>query len=69
VGAAALVAGLAATGTGMLIGTLVRTSDQAAIFGSALVVIASALGGVMVPPFMMPAPLRAVSAFSPSTGA
>ena len=65
VGCAAVVAGLAATGTGMLIGTLVRTSDQAAIFGSALVVIASALGGIMVPPFMMPGPLRALSAFSP----
>ena len=65
VACAALVAGLAATGSGMLIGTLVRTTDQAAIFGSALVVIASALGGVMVPPFMMPGPLRAVSAFSP----
>jgi ABC-2 type transport system permease protein len=65
VASAAVVAGLAATGSGMLIGTLVRTTDQAAIFGSALVVIASALGGVMVPPFMMPGPLRLVSAFSP----
>jgi ABC-2 type transport system permease protein len=65
VAVAAIVAGLAATGSGMLIGTLVRTADQAAIFGSALVVIASALGGVMVPPFMMPGPLRAVSVFSP----
>jgi ABC-2 type transport system permease protein len=65
IGCAAVIAGLAATGSGMLIGTLVRTADQAAIFGSALVVIASALGGVMVPPFMMPAPLRAISVFSP----
>jgi ABC-2 type transport system permease protein len=63
--AAALSSALAATGFGIMTGTLARTHDQAAVFGSTFVVIAGALGGIMVPTFLMPAGMRAISAWSP----
>ena len=63
--AAAISAALAATGFGILLGTVARTHDQAAMLGATLTVIASALGGIMVPVSLMPAALRTVSQFSP----
>ncbi len=57
--------GLAATGLGLVISVFARSNEQAAMFGATIVVIASALGGIMVPTFLMPAALQQVSAFSP----
>lgn len=72
VGGAAPAAGLvlvaaaaAATGFGVLLGTAARTYQQASMFGATAVVLAAALGGVMVPVFAMPAAMRALSRFSP----
>lgn len=56
---------LAACGYGMLVGVLARSFDQAAIFGSVSVVIAAALGGVMVPVYMMPQVMQTISVLSP----
>lgn len=67
-GAIALVvtsAALAAAGYGVLVGTLARTYEQASMFGAVSVVIAAALGGVMVPVYVMPELMRDISAFSP----
>lgn len=67
-GAAAVVvlaAALAATGYGLLLGCLARTYEQAAMFGSISVVVASAMGGVMVPVYAMPEMMRRISALSP----
>ena len=50
----ALASALAATGFGILFGTVFRTQDQAANFGAVTVVIAAAVGGIMVPVFVMP---------------
>lgn len=58
-------AALAATGYGLLVGALARTYEQASMFGSVSVVIAAALGGVMVPSYAMPPAMQAVSRFSP----
>lgn len=61
----AFCAALAATGYGLLIGTLARSYDQASMFGAVSVVIAAALGGVMVPVYVMPKGMQLISQISP----
>jgi ABC-2 type transport system permease protein len=61
----AFAAALAAIGYGIAVGTIARTHQQAAIFGSISVVILAAVGGIWVPVFMMPPFFRAFSAASP----
>lgn len=61
----AVSAGLAATGYGILIGTIFKTHQQASTFGAVSVVILAALGGIWVPVFVMPEYLRMMSEFSP----
>lgn len=61
----AFAAALAAIGYGIAIGTIARTHQQAAIFGSISVVILAAVGGIWVPIFMMPPFFRVFSAASP----
>ena len=60
-----LSATLAATGYGVALGTIARTYEQASMFGPISVVIAAALGGIMVPVFAMPKIMQSISAFSP----
>ena len=61
----ALCAILAATGYGTLLGVVARTYEQAAMFGSISVVVAAALGGVMVPVYAMPKLMQLISVVSP----
>jgi ABC-2 type transport system permease protein len=61
----AVSAALAAIGYGITVGTLARTHQQAAIFGSISVVILAAVGGIWVPIFMMPPFFRWFSGASP----
>ena len=61
----ALFSGLAAIGLGLLLGTIAKTQEQAAPFGSTLVVILAALGGVWVPVFVMPKFMQLLSKISP----
>jgi ABC-2 type transport system permease protein len=61
----AFAAALAAIGYGIAVGTIARTHQQAAIFGSISVVILAAVGGIWVPIFMMPPFFRSFSAASP----
>ena len=56
---------LAASGYGIVIGTIATSQEQSSIFGSISVVILAALGGVWVPTFMMPEFMLAVSKMSP----
>ncbi len=58
-------AALAASGYGILLGTIARTYEQASMFGAVSVVIAAALGGIMVPVFVMPRIMQVISEFSP----
>jgi ABC-2 type transport system permease protein len=55
----------AATGFGVMVGTLAGTEHQSAIMGSLSILLLSALGGIWVPPYIMPQVMRAISAFSP----
>ncbi|MBA4417540.1 MAG: ABC transporter permease [Syntrophus sp. (in: bacteria)] len=61
----ALSAALAASGYGILLGTIARTHEQVSAFGAVSVVIAAALGGIMVPAYVMPKVMQAIGAFSP----
>lgn len=63
--AVALSAGLAATGFGLLIGTIANSQDQAALFGAISVVILAAIGGVWIPTFVMPGVMKTISGISP----
>ncbi|MBP6872040.1 MAG: ABC transporter permease [Bacteroidales bacterium] len=61
----ALTTTLAATGYSVLVGTIARTHDQAAVFGMVSVIILAAIGGIWVPVFMMPNLMQAASQVSP----
>ena len=61
----ALAVALAATGYGVMIGTIATTHDQAASFGSVSVIILAALGGIWVPVFVMPQMMQKISVLSP----
>jgi ABC-2 type transport system permease protein len=61
----AVSAALAACGYGILVGVLARSYDQASTFGAVSVVIAAAMGGVMVPVYVMPRVMQELSVVSP----
>jgi len=56
---------LAATGYSVLVGTVARTHDQAAVFGMVSVIILAAIGGIWVPVFMMHDLMQKASIISP----
>ncbi len=55
----------AATGYGVMVGTLSATEHQAAIMGSLSILLLSALGGIWVPSYVMPEVMRNISSYSP----
>lgn len=61
----AISTALAATGFGVMVGTLADTEQQAAVMGSLSVLLLSALGGLWVPAYIMPSLMRHIAAFSP----
>ena len=65
VAAIALAAALAATGYGIMVGTLAKSYEQASMFGAVSVVIAAALGGIMIPVYVMPRYMQDISCISP----
>ena len=58
-------AALAAIGYGLLLGAAARSYEQASMFGAVSVVMAAALGGIMVPVYVMPSWMQPVSRLSP----
>ncbi len=63
--AVALSASCAAIGFGVLIGAGARSFQQASVAGPLAIVTASALGGIMVPIFIMPRIMQRISLASP----
>jgi len=61
----AFSSGLAATGFGLLVGTIATSHDQASLFGAVFVIILAAIGGVWVPTFVMPEVMKNISVISP----
>ncbi len=60
-----LAISLAATGLGLLIAALAKTAEQIGGLGSLLVVTMAALGGVMVPRYIMPDFMQTVGLITP----
>lgn len=56
---------IAALGYGILIAVVARTTDQAATLGGVGNILLAALGGVMVPRFVMPETMQHIAGFSP----
>jgi len=56
---------LAAAAFGILLGVVTRTYEQASMIAAISVVVAAAIGGVMVPVFAMPRLMRTISQISP----
>lgn len=63
--AVTLVAAFAATGFGALVASVSRTIEQASALGATAVVVMAVLGGIMIPVFIMPRPMRAAALASP----
>jgi ABC-2 type transport system permease protein len=61
----ALAAALAAAGYGIMVGTLSRSYEQASMAGAVSVVLAAAVGGIMVPVYAMPRFMQRASVVSP----
>lgn len=55
----------AAVGLGLALASLMRTSGQALAIGPLVNVLMAAAGGIMVPTFIMPAPMQALAHASP----
>lgn len=62
---AAISCAFAAIGFGLMVGTMSSSQSQAGMFGSFMVVILAILGGIFLPVYMMPEPLRYLSMISP----
>ena len=60
-----LAASLTATGLGLLIAALAKTAEQISGLGTLLAVTMAALGGVMVPRYVMPDFMRTIGLISP----
>jgi ABC-2 type transport system permease protein len=61
----ALCTSFAATGFGVLVGTLASSEQQGAILGSLSILLLSAIGGILVPTYVMPELMRNISVISP----
>ena len=64
-----LATAAAATGLGLLIASLARTQEQAGSLGTVLAIVLSALGGMMVPVYVMPAFMQKLSLAIPHSWA
>ena len=60
-----LLAGLAACAFGIVLGVICSSYEQASTLGATSVVVAAAVGGVMVPVYAMPPIMQSISIISP----
>ena len=56
---------VAAANYGMMLGQLAGSYEQALVIGPTTIVIAAALGGIIVPVYLMPGPMQLISNLSP----
>jgi ABC-2 type transport system permease protein len=63
--AVAAATSLAAIGWGLLVAVCARTPEQATVIGGVGNILAAALGGIMVPRFLMPPTMQTVAELSP----
>jgi ABC-2 type transport system permease protein len=63
--AMAVVVSFAAVSWALLVASIVRTTEQATVVGGVGNILMGAIGGIMVPRFVMPAEMRALTNLSP----
>ena len=63
--AVVFVSSMAAVSYALLIGSVARTQEQANGFGAISIIIFGAIGGILVPTFVMPGFMQTISNFSP----
>lgn len=56
---------LAALGYGLLVSVVARTTEHAVVLGGGGIIIMAALGGIMVPTYVMPEVMQTIAEFSP----
>lgn len=56
---------LAALGYGLLISVIANTTEQAVVLGGGGIIIMAAIGGIMVPTYVMPEIMQFIASFSP----
>lgn len=56
---------LAALGYGLLVSVLARTTEHAVVLGGGGIIIMAAIGGIMVPVYVMPEIMQTIAQFSP----
>ncbi|PJG84341.1 ABC transporter permease [Conservatibacter flavescens] len=56
---------LAALGYGLLVSVVARTTEHAVVLGGGGIIIMAAIGGIMVPTYVMPEIMQTVAEFSP----
>lgn len=56
---------LAALGYGLLVSVIARTTEHAVVLGGGGIIIMAAIGGIMVPVYVMPEIMQTVAQFSP----
>ena len=59
------VISLAALGYGLLISVIAKTTEQAVVLGGGGIIIMAAIGGIMVPTYVMPEIMQTIAQFSP----
>lgn len=62
---ATVSAAMGAVGFGVMVGAGLKTHNQAALFGSVIVVVLGVISGTFLPIHVMPGTIRAISSFSP----
>lgn len=68
-GAVAFATSFAAIGFGLFIASFAKTIEQATAIGGASNIILAAIGGIMIPKFVMPEAMQAISNISPMSWA
>lgn len=61
----ALATGFASVGLGLLVAVIVKTTEQATVLGGVGNILLAAIGGVMVPKFIMPETMQTLTNISP----
>lgn len=60
---------LAALGYGLLVSVIARTTEHAVVLGGGGIIIMAAIGGIMVPTYVMPEIMQTIAEFSPMSWA
>jgi ABC-2 type transport system permease protein len=68
-GAVSIAVSLAAVAWALLIASIARTSEQATVVGGVGNILMGAIGGIMVPKFVMPAGMQTLASLSPMSWA